>query len=85
MLLLDSRTVVRASGSNIDAFSNNDQLFIICRLRLWYRNSILDTLNQEQKVNDEEWNGSIGRELLYTVSVSMTRETRKACLGASVL
>jgi len=40
---------------------------------LWYSNSVLDALDQQQKVNDEQWNGSIGRELLVVVSVSIIR------------
>jgi len=47
MLLLDPRTVVRASGGDIDTFGNDDQLLIECRLGLWYSNSILNTLNQQ--------------------------------------
>lgn len=65
MLSLNLLALFRTCSSNFDALGNDDQFFI---QRLWLRlrcgDSIPNALNQEQKVNDEEWDKSVGGKLL---------------------
>lgn len=65
MLLVHAWTLFRICNRNFDTFGNDDQLLVQHRW-FWSRcsHSILDALYQEQEVNDEEWDESIGGKLL---------------------
>jgi hypothetical protein len=81
VLLLDPWTIVRTCSSDIYTLGNNNQLLIICWLRLRYSNGILDALDHEQKMDDEERDSNVRGELLDIVSVNTTRVNRKVHSG----